>query len=364
MIKITNNEDFSKIYYNVSFKGLPGTTTGTEAKSDITRTIPILEKSEDYYLALSRFSLDASLIPILIIPIVDNQSDPNLTPLIFTLRFSSTDFSSNVIYVPDNNLPVPPSPIPTQNKLDPYYHVFTYETMIEMFNGSLSQAFGALKASFPASPPTEAPYLFYNEDTERISLITQYSYSVGTTIEIFMSNSLIKYLEAMRVFFDSSDQLKTARFIIKDTQDNAFAKPGSVIPLLPLTPDYLQFQQEYNVISLWSSFKDIIFLTESLPIRSEFVQTPANVAGNNNFRAILTDFSPLIQRAGDQRSLLHFFGDGKYRLINLRGNEPLYRIDFKISWVDIDNNIHPFFVKSDNLSQVKFAFLRKDTFTS
>lgn len=365
MFRIQNDQDYNKIYFNASIRN-DTDDFYKQASLDITRNQPFINNPSEYYLTISRFNIDASIMPLLIFTVVDNQPNPNLGNTKFTLRHtpSGTNFEQNLIYIPSTtNIPVPPAPIPKMDRTNPYYYVYTYNIMIEMMNTALQTAFNNLKAAFPAISHTEAPYLKYDKDTELISLIVQYDYFSSNDVEIYANKNLQRFLEGIRVNVNLNDSNNLfARFIINRINDNAYAKPGATIPTPPNNPDYLIMDGEYSTISLWPSFKEILFTTESLPIRLEYVQN-ADDSGKNIQKPIITDFSPLIENAGEQRSIFRYFANGSYRLINLNNSSPLYRFDFKIWWVDNLDVIHPLYLRKGIKSDIKIAFFKKKTFT-
>jgi hypothetical protein len=120
---------------------------------------------------------------------------------------------------------------------------------------------------------------------------------------------------------------------------------------------YYQITQEYNTLYLWNSFKDLVFISNSMPIVNEYIKS--TTAGLVNFQPIVTDFEPLLAAAGDARSTLQYFPQGPYRLINMNGTIPLKRIDVQVFWKDSEDNLYPILIPKGQPLTIKFLFIKK-----
>lgn len=129
------------------------------------------------------------------------------------------------------------------------------------------------------------------------------------------------------------------------------------------TNEHLLLEQEYNTLAYWNSFRNLVFVTGSIPVASEYVPTsvfgPNSGSGINNSRQILTDFEPLLQYAGDSRTNLQYYPQGPYRLVNLETNIPLRRFDVQIFWQDNNNVLRPVYLSRGTEATIKFLFLKK-----
>jgi hypothetical protein len=89
-------DDF--IYYNINILHIPTEEIpAIESIYDETRTQAIIENACDYYLAISRFSIDASNIPLFVCPVIqnpNNSSDINYTP--YSINIIYTDLVNTV----------------------------------------------------------------------------------------------------------------------------------------------------------------------------------------------------------------------------------------------------------------------------
>lgn len=367
-------DSLNNYYYNVTINNLNSNGNSIFASFSENRVQDILpEPSNNFYLTVVRFSIPGSEIPIFIMPVQLGQPDVNLTPFSVTLSYLGNDFRVYLSYVThDITAPIPAQPLISQDISSGYYYVYTYQDMLNYVNTALASAFNSLKSAFPTAPPTEAPYFIYNPDTELISLVTQFSYSLPNSISIYTNLSLLTYFDALRVDFYGPNSIngKDSRFIIEFTHNNSYAKPGGIIPSPPANPDYLIFTQEFLALGKWNSMKSIVFLTGTLPINYESVpQSPllssTNISlGANNFRPILTDFEPYLdQIAGSTRSIFQFYVQGPYRLIDLTSSTTIRQFDVQVFWQDHFGQLYPVYISYGQVVTIKFLFIRKKTLT-
>ncbi len=107
----------------------------------------------------------------------------------------------------------------------------------------------------------------------------------------------------------------------------------------------------------------MVFLTSTLPIQNEYIPATAiNTSSNSGFaayRPIITDFVPDLNLAGDTRTRFNYFPQGPYRLITLKSNEPLRRIDLQVFWQDQYQNLYPLSIACNESDTIKIMFIRK-----
>jgi hypothetical protein len=373
-------------------------------------TQPLIQNPSDYYITVARFSIPGTSIPIFSMDIIPNQIDPNLTPYSFCLSYLGNDFPAILEYFSTGNTPVPPAPRPGvfQDRMSRYYYVYEYSHMIQMMNITLNTAFLALKAAFPAAPPTEAPFFVYDEITQLISLVAQYAYTGNATIQIFTTSlTYERFLNGMSVQFLGNNQPngKDLLFLFPPMNINVpggtiapkvigllpkfndawVAGPGPVRPIpagaqletkeprdytadVNNPPFYLFNVQDFVTIQYWNSFRNIVFTTGNIPVQSEYIPSVQNFVPNTNtqatgaiaYRPILTDFQPILAAAGDARSQLQYYPQGPYRLLDMISNTPLQKIDLQIWWEDIIGNLHPIFIAASQIASVKLLFIKKN----
>ena len=138
------------------------------------RSTSLLTYPELYELSVVRFNLQsANSLPIWIPNIQLNLDyDPNITTYSFTITYDvdnhdmSTTYSSGqtfVEYIPTNlNEPIP-KPTSTNDLYIPYYYVYSFDTIADMLNNALTEAFQFLGRELirqgRSTPTQNAPFL-------------------------------------------------------------------------------------------------------------------------------------------------------------------------------------------------------------
>lgn len=349
------------IYYNVEIPYNENTVIakGSPASFNAFLNTPIIDVPSDYKMAVARFSVPGSLIPIFVAEIEPGQSNPNLMPYHVTLSYSGNDYVAQLIYVPQNTLAVPSGPPFPKS---PYYYVYYYQQMIDIVNTALSTAFTALKAAHGAVTSTEAPFLIFNPNTQRISIIVPATY-IADTIPIYMQASLVHmFFEGINSIFRGINTVnyKDYEIIVQNTEINGFGKPGVGVGNPPL---YWEMKQEFVSLQYWNTFKNLTFITSSMPINSEFSQVAGSTPSQRSSLPIITDFEPILDTAGASRTIFQFFPQGPYRFISLTSPNPLSIIDISVYWRDINNNLYLLEVPCGQNLTIKLAFINKNNVT-
>lgn len=345
------------IYYNIVVTNPVTASNSINIEYTENRVQSILDNPCEYFLSIVRFAVSGVTVPLFVCPV----TPPSLltTPFSVTLSFSGTDFQTFLIYQPRDLSSVPSSPF------GEYYYIFDYQHFIDMINRALLTSFTALKLAFPLAPPTEAPYFVYNAETQLISLFAQQLYAGLATISIYINIRLEKYLTAIENIFLGSNTLngKDVQFLVKDNKNNTPASPAA----------YYEMKQQFNMLYLWNSFQKIVFTTGTIPVKYEYIPSqplnnPANPSstpeGANTFRAILTDFQPSQEGAGDVRSNFIYFPQGPYRLVDLNSKTPLNKFDIQVFWEDDTQALRPLQIIPGGSMNVKFLFVKRKLYKS
>lgn len=394
------------VYYNIVMT-CPTALSNTLASYQETRTQPIIDNPNDYYMSIVRFSIDGSNIPIFVCPVIPNPSnanDVNFTPFQVTLSYGGVNYTQNLIFIPESDAPapLPPSAEGLQDFINYYYYIYYYSTLVNMINNALSAAFTALVAANAGlSPTVQAPYFIYDRVLQKFALVvqnvtnplvggtnvylTQFNSSgvpllganqVAGTIEIFLNSRIYSYFDGLEVFY-----LNTANsnlMIIRDTKNDYYYPPqnaaNTAATQVPVSltsgteiyttqPQYFSIYQQYSTISLWNSLSSLVFLTSTIPVQNEYIPASAinsmQTSGFAAFRPIITDFVPDLSAAGDPRTRFNYYPQGPYRLIELKSNEPLRRIDLQIFWQDQYQNLFPLNIACNEADTIKIMFMRK-----
>lgn len=367
MIKREFDENgLKRLYYNIDIKYNPDDKGATPLRFDATRSEAIIKNPRDYYLTITRFTMPGNNVPLFIFPIQIGQSDPNKGIMSVSLEYDGLTVQKFLDYVTTNpNDPIPSPPLVKQDLRTRYYYVYSYPQFINIVNKAFSDAFTDLKAAKPAMPQTEAPYYIFDADTEKISLISQFSYSQVGACKIWIKYELEVFMEAIYSNFHGVSETdgKDINILITDKGNNAYAKPGGTIPTPPTDPDYLEMKQDYSTADRWNSLQGIVITSNGIPVNKEKIQIQGD-NGVNSSVGILTDFEPSLDKPGDTRSTIRYFPQGPYRLIEMNGNHPMTSFDFEIFWQTKDLQLFPLSIGYNQTMTIKFMFIRKDAIFS
>lgn len=348
----------NKVYYNIDVYNT--SSVNILARQDVSQLSTVIPKAKEYYLAITRFSVDASYIPISIIYV------PNTATLETEFKFSveSGAFShtETVIFQPD----ITSAPVPsTYDPKDRYFWIYNYQTVCDMFNVALTALNVSIRTDLgiPTMPP---PYFIYDPDLTKFELIVPYEY-ITNSIDLFMNNEFGEWFNSFPVNYNLNDLDKYAKFDIQYTGDNAYTQYGQTQPATLAYPSkanplYIIIKEEYTNLAPINSLTRIVFTTNTLPVAPEFSQTN-NTPKSSTVRQ-LTDFTPLIEKAGAQRSVLTFYQNGPYRLIDCVGDSEIRNVDLQVWWVDKTNTLHEMYLQPGSYMDIKLAFIKKDSFTS
>lgn len=391
---IDTKNAIDKQYYNVSIQFDESSPNGeTLAEFEEDRDIPILNKPNDWYLAITRFTINGQAIPIFIMDRIINPGDvldPNFTPYSVTISYFNlvgpnlirSTFKSNIIYTPRNTIATPSPPTTTSSKsINRYYYVFSYQHMIDMVNTALVTAHTAFIAAEGGASQVIVPFFKFDKQTSLFSLVLAFNYTEPLTgildgktqtvnrAQVCINDKLYnKCFQGIPAKFNGRGLAGGEDYCIdviaEFGNNNAYALPGGTIPAPPGDPDFLITEQEGVTLDQWNDVRDIIFTTRSVPIYKEMVKSSLTKEGLPTFLSTITDFQPNLATALSGSSILSFFQKGPYRLINLLSPYPMRSFDFQIFWVDKLGNQIPLFITFNQEINVRFAFLRKDSFTS
>ena len=81
-------------------------------------------------------------------------------------------------------------------------------------------------------------------------------------------------------------------------------------------------------------------------------------------QAILTDFVPIINNAGDSKQIAYYLPSAQYRLADMVQTIPIQAFDLQFYWQDTTDNIYPIEITIYQQINIKLGFLRKDLYKS
>ena len=360
-----NKPTTDNIYIDIKVGNNSG-NRGTIAKFEQTRADQLVANPSNYYLSLVRWKVPGFNLPILIFPIEPNQNDVNRSDYTVTFETSTNIFQYHLYYVSYNspsNIPI--NAVPTQEPSD-YYFVYDYQQLLNILNHGLQMAHDNVTGKPVGSEP---PYMLYDPETKLFSYIAQQSqYGVDIVpnpappgnptdpptfdadIKVYFNFKLFALFNGLpsRIITENSPDSTQGR----DVQILAFSEPDNTYNV-----NYYIMKQTLSSVAYWSPVKQIIFITEIIPINSENTAT-----SNDSFRKILTDFEPIAASNQDVRTTLQYFPQGQYRLIDLIGTKPQFNIDLTVKWLDINGNEYFVLIPPFQQFSAKIIFVKRNLY--
>lgn len=365
-----NRFDQDNVYYNVEFLGQP-TQPFQQVQQmiyDTTLNESLISNAENYYMSVIDFAIPLSSVPLMIFPIAPNSglTNASLLNLNFVVN-GAIQPTFNVVFVPERlDQAQPNQNDPTTQIITPYYFIYSYESMINMLNTTLNNAFLDMQTNFPAIAQSlvKAPYFIYEPSTQLIKLITHISYATNTSpadiVLIQINDDLQTYLQGFSYNFLKRNGLGYSQFNITSYGDNGY--PVNVFPAT--ITGYIESIESYVSIGSWSDLKKIIISSNSLPVAGESIQRGASQQNIFNPQFILSSFTPQVENAGDQRSTIYYNSSSQYRLIDITNNTEIRRIDITIYWEDFKNNWYLMDLQPNDNASVRLFFGKKDLYKS
>lgn len=412
--------DSTHEYQDVSvFNNSTGSATPIPLVYNQTKLTNVIDKSNDYYVSIVRWSADSILpqiIPEMYTNVVDSGTPGNVYVGLTTYEIGivetepgSTKVSmSSVIYNPDSNLTngynQPPLNPKSQNEYynDPYYWIGDIREFLDMLNKSLLQA-GTIVSALSGTGETitglgtpltaaQVPRFSYNTTAGKIELLcpaAEFTPSTGKYYTVVMNEQLHNLMntfytiESKGTYYSLFTTYPTKiigndivdpnlnLFLVQVPNDfgrSAFAaNPGAAVPSTSF--EVLVCSQTNSSIPSMSPVNSVVFQTTSIPVNNTLTGSPAflgpNIQGNNalqNNAGVLTDFQvPLVSGTEYSGSMLFYQASSEYRLLDLISNSPTQVLNIVVYWLDKIGNYHEFLVKNQGSANLKLMF-RKKTF--
>ncbi len=377
---MTDNE-VDNIYVNVSISNLDTTydssksggvnfTHHKEAVYNEYKTNNILDNPENYYCAITRFTIPLDT-PIMQMPVLKNNptNDPDITPLIFGCRFNNVNYQTNIIYFCVNGENKPTN---STSQDSAYYFLYSYDLFLFSINKTLVSWWNT-----PLNPPNptptlatltggyDPPYFSFNKSTDLFSLtlpapfVTTYPNPPSTSNYFFMNDLLYYYFSSL--FTNSSYNVgnMVGHMNIMNISPNPIEPTSYVVG----ARTYYTYTQNYSSISNIQAVRRLLITSNTIPIRQEIVQSNISSYASSGL-PIISDFVPQIINAGDSQTVAFYQPSGKdnYRIIDMMSNIPLKSIDLKIFWEDNFGYIHPLILDQGSIASIKIGFFKKSLY--
>jgi len=384
-----NSTNPDQVYFDLTVTNFESTTTVPPVfYFNESRTMPFIENPEDYFLSIVRFTVETTTLPTQIVSIQPNQTDVDATIYSVTLEYNGTAVQTFIKWKPQDVAAIKPlAPAFTSNGLQNndtgYYFAYSYTWFIDLVNEALSTCFGDLQtALLPATPlaTTFPPSLQWDTTSNRAILNADVAFyntapnpESASICRIFFNAPLFTYFSSLPskyYGYTGVTQGRNFQPLINNTNSlNLQTISPFPVPVLPQPTTYrsMSLYQEVSTIANWTPITSIVFLSATLPIVPNQVSTPlifnnaqqVSLGGNN--AAVANIVTDLVVETGEYRPNLVYIPSAQYRLLTLRGNQPLKNLDLEIAWRTKSGNLVPFRLGSGQTVTMKIAFLKKDS---
>lgn len=344
------------VYYNATLFN-PSTGQPVPAYISDTRSQAIINHPNKFECSIVRFDLSADLLPPAVAPMppFPGGALPADLPSLLrvTLRYLGVDYQTIVLI--------------GVVSADTYGFVYAIDELTRRVNTALATSFAAI----PGPSSTAPPQLIFDPKTQLLSLYYQATYvTAGNPIEIWVNSSLYKYMVSIPAAFAGYNNANGRDFRIQVESNSALtipavgARAGYPSTIQAVAGEVRQLQQAGPSMNSWNGVRSL-FITTSMPINAESLPTNPLLAQNSSYSSntlpILSDFvlgvdpgtNPVVDRIS-----VAYLPTAEYRMVQMRGNEPLTRVDLKWFYTLFDGTIREVLIPPGGFCSAKIMFRR------
>ena len=375
----------TNIYYdaNIINSDQSGTKPPPRLVFQDIRSIPILSSPELYQLSVVRFNLQtANSLPVFIPNIQINPYNPNKTTYSFTLTYNSTNHDADETYrsgqvflqhIPTNLNEAVPNLNTTKDTRTPYYYVYSFNTIVEMLNNALVEAFNELTADAGFNgvnlPTTNPPFFEWDSDNAKFILngdVIGFNDKIENHISISCNTALYTLISGFQASYYGPDVFEGRNYVLKLSRETR----GLNLFKIDNTYSVIQSYQEYSSGALFTPISSIVFTTSLIPVLPSNVAKPTiyngdgslvSTGNNNNITSMITDFESKDNNGYGFQGTLSYTPTAEYRMIDLNNSssEKLNNIDISVYWKDQYSNLHPVYLLPGCKCDIKILFRKK-----
>lgn len=303
---------------------------------------------------------------------VSTENKPFWSGPFSVIRSANENYSSGqtfVKYIPNDISAAIPSPTTNEEVHIPYYYVKSFNTIVEMLNNGLSEAFQRLKnsASYQGVdlPTQNPPFFEWDIDTSKFILnadVLGFNSFDSQHISISCNTALYTLISGFQADYYGTQALDGVNYVFN------LKKDIRELNLFTISDTYsvIQLHQEYSSAALFTPISSIVFTTNLLPVLPSNSSKPTiyngtgdlvNSGNNNNITNMITDFESQDNNGYGFSGSLSYIPSGEYRCITLNnGNSKINNIDISVYWKDQYSNLHPMYLLPGCKCDIKILF--------
>jgi len=369
---------------------LPAPLTFTSAQNSPFLAAP----AQEYELAIARFSLDTSSLPVFV-PIIqlkkpDGTFNTNANQTIYSFTLTYTSGGTTYAYeqfmqwqpqnlsVPTPNPPYLNNPQVQDNSLA-YYNAYNVQWVIQLFQNTFNDALiglnGILTTAGIPSPTSNPPIITYNTDTACCTIYVEAAYydasppntTLTDPIKIYFNSPMYGLLDSFIFTYLGATTLATSGQNYQLIIDSFNGTNQTPLPTIPSTYTATFTSQTTETIGLWSPVQSIIFTSNTLPINQTHILPSVvllegqNIGPNSsisNVQNIITSF----QSPNNLYRPSITYEPSLYRFISLNGNNQLKLFNIQCYWQDWSGGINNFLLGSQQNFSMLIMFKKIDTY--
>ena len=338
------------------------TNPSLSADFELSAIFDLIDDSSLYDLSIIRFSVDTTTIPLMIVPILTGQTNPNATVYTFTLQQGANIVTKRVIWTPEFiDEPTPGSPFTKQDVGGAYYYLMNVQHLIDLFNLAIQEAHDDL----PVVAGRQAPFFRINPGTQQIELIAQSDYYDNMTdpppadLTLLYCNqeasSLLQYFTPIAI----RDLATTDQYFCFQINNlnsfNVFPPPVGASDIVPpasqpsiIAGSYYIMTQTKTSLACFNTLSAIqINANKGIPAQLQTttpgvdygVEVTTNTVTEEDDQPILTNFivDPDVRLASSSGRLV-YNPQGEFRLLSLNQAKHIRSLGFQMLWVDVYGN--------------------------
>ena len=369
---------------------LPAPLTFTSAQNSPFLAAP----ASEYELAISRFSLDTSSLPVFV-PIIQLKqpngtfnTDANQTIYSITMTYTSGGttyaFESFMEWQPQNlsiQTPSPPylnNPQVQDNSLA-YYNAYNVQWVVQLIQNTFNSALAGLNIALTAAgvpiPTTNAPVITYNTDTACCTIyVDSTAYdpsppsSVANPVKIYFNSPMYGLLDSFIFTYLGVTTVANSGQNYQLIIDSFNGTNQTPLPTLNPSPYDATFTaQTTTTIGLWSPVQSILFTSNTLPINQTHILPSIVLLEGQNIgpNSSISNVQNIISSFQSPNNLYRpsiTYEPSVYRFISLNGNNQLKLFNIQCYWQGWDGSINNFLLASQQNFSMLIMFKKIDTY--
>lgn len=348
--------------------------------------------TSDYYMSITRFSINNTTLPVIIPDILTYESGQvPVDGLIYTeyglnIGYKGTgpivwSNANKAVYFQTISFAAPEPAYYPKNKKDlydnEYYHLTSVQSFLYMLNLQLLNAFADLKSSHTAALQDDLPPVFqWNGST--IELLYTDSFSGRVPILYIGMNTKLRSL------LSSFDMVKINSAVQPYPSNPSLYEPTiDYLMALDKQPNYHRnayqisitvnsvsksiymnvLDQEVSSVPFWSPIQTIFWTSASLPVSLSAnlgtTFTGDNTSNTNVNTTIISDFYFDLTTGVENQGSLAYVASGEYRLFDLEPSIDLKQLTISAWWKDKYGNNHQVKAPYGSGANMKIMFRKK-----